>query len=163
MSRGAIRTACFRTDHQSNNFNPFISSGRTMKRTISKLLCLSVVFSAAFPLTGASVWGDDTPAATASKDGGAAKVEPTVSKQKSKKKEEQPARSVEMFKAMEDGLLTVDYIGKDATEASIIFKNKTGEPLDIVLPETFGAVPVLAQMGMGGMGGMGMGGMGGMG
>lgn len=78
------------------------------------------------------------------------------------------ARKVEMFEAMDQGLIQVDYIGKDSTQANLIFKNKSGESLDIVLPETFGAVPVVAQgigMGGGGMGGMGMGGggMGGMG
>jgi len=75
------------------------------------------------------------------------------------------AKRVEMFAAMDNGLITVDYIGKDSTEANLIFRNKGSEPLDIVLPETFGAVPVLAQgmMGGGGMGGMGGGGMGGMG
>ena len=78
------------------------------------------------------------------------------------------ARTVEMFEAMDQGLIQVDYIGKDSTQANLIFKNKSGESLDIVLPETFGAVPVVAQgigMGGGGMGGMGMGGggMGGMG
>lgn len=78
------------------------------------------------------------------------------------------ARKVEMFEAMDQGLIQVDYIGKDSTQANLIFKNKSGESLDVVLPETFGAVPVVAQgigMGGGGMGGMGMGGggMGGMG
>jgi hypothetical protein len=70
------------------------------------------------------------------------------------------AKRVEMFDAMEQGLITVDYIGRDSKEANIIFKNKSDESLDVVLPETFGALPVVAQM-MGGMGGMGMGGMGG--
>jgi hypothetical protein len=93
-------------------------------------------------------------------------------------KAKQPAKQVEMFAAMEEGLITVDYIGKDATEANIIFRNKAKEPLEILLPETFGAVHVLHQglgggmggmgggmggMGGGGMGGMGGGGMGGMG
>ena len=67
---------------------------------------------------------------------------------------------VEMFRAMADGQLEVEYIGKDATQASLFFRNKTDKPLKIKLPETFGAVHVLAQ-GMGGMGGGGMGGMGG--
>ncbi len=67
---------------------------------------------------------------------------------------------VEMFRAIADGQLDVEYIGKDATQANLIFKNQTDKPLKIKLPETFGAVHVLAQ-GMGGMGGGGMGGMGG--
>ena len=68
------------------------------------------------------------------------------------------AKRVEMFDAMDQGLITVEYIGRDSKEANIIFKNKSDESLDVVLPETFGALPVVAQM-MGGMGGMGMGGM----
>ena len=72
------------------------------------------------------------------------------------------AKRVEMFDAMDQGLISVEYIGKDATQANIIFRNKSKESLDVVLPETFGAVPAVAQM-MGGMGGGGMGGMGGMG
>ncbi len=68
-----------------------------------------------------------------------------------------------MFRAMADGQLTVDYIAKDAKQANLIFRNQTDKPLKVKLPETFGAVHVLGQMGgMGGMGGGGMG-MGGMG
>ena len=71
---------------------------------------------------------------------------------------------VEMFQAMADGQLDVDYIAKDATQANLVFHNRTDKPLKIKLPETFGAVHVLAQgRGGGGMGGMGGGGMGGMG
>ena len=70
------------------------------------------------------------------------------------------AKRVEMFDAMDQGLITVEYIGRDSKQANIIFKNKSDESLDVVLPETFGALPVVAQM-LGGMGGMGMGGMGG--
>jgi len=88
------------------------------------------------------------------------KVVSTTKKSRKSKKAE--AKTVEMFQAMDEGLLTVDYIGKDATQANLLFRNKGDEPLNIVLPTTFGAVPVLAQM-MGGMGGGGMGGMGGMG
>jgi hypothetical protein len=102
--------------------------------------------------------GDETPVKSD-------KLVGTASKKTSKKTKVE-AKTVEMFQAMDQGLLTVDYIGKDATQANLLFKNLTGEPLDIVLPSTFGAVHVLAQgmmgMGGGGMGGMG-GGMGGMG
>jgi hypothetical protein len=66
---------------------------------------------------------------------------------------------VEMFRAMAEGQLDVDYIAKDATQANLIFRNRTDKPLKIKLPETFGAVHVLAQGMMGGgMGGMGGGG-----
>ncbi len=67
------------------------------------------------------------------------------------------------FDAMSSGKISVEFIAKDATRATVIIHNKTDKPIDVRLPETFAAVPeaVLAQMGgMGGMGG-GMGGMGG--
>jgi hypothetical protein len=77
-------------------------------------------------------------------------------------KSKAPAKQVDMFSAMDEGLITVEYIGKDATQANVIFRNRSEEPLDVALPEVFGAVPVLQQGMGGGMGGMG-GGMGGMG
>ena len=75
---------------------------------------------------------------------------------------------VEMFSAMESGEIEVTFIPKDATEATVLFRNKTGKPVAIKLPDAFAGVPVLAQFGMGGCGGMGgmgmgMGGMQGMG
>ncbi len=80
-------------------------------------------------------------------------------------------RVVEMFSAIDDGDLEVELIPKDSTRCTVIFKNKTDEPLRIKLPDAFAGVPVLGQMaggmmgggGMGGMGGFGGGGMGGMG
>lgn len=72
-----------------------------------------------------------------------------------------PAVEVEMFSAIEEGLLQVDYIARDMTKANIIFRNQSDKPILVKLPDTFGAVPVLAQGMMGGMGGMGGGGMGG--
>ena len=138
-----------------------VPEGRHMKRNISSLFFVALAFSvAAYP-----VLADET----TSKPRKSANVE---SKKASKKSKNQaPAKSIEMFQAMDQGLLTVDYIGKDATQANLIFRNQTGEPLDVVLPKTFGAVHVLAQGMMGGgmggmgggMGGMGGGGMGGMG
>jgi hypothetical protein len=98
---------------------------------------------------------------------------------------------VHLFEGMKSGEIEVTFIPKDATEATILFKNNTGKPVAIKVPEAFAGVPVLAQFGgpggvagaggrgrrgagaagmgggMGGMGGMqgmmgGMGGMGGM-
>lgn len=70
--------------------------------------------------------------------------------------------TVEMYKAMKAGDIEVTLIPKDATEATVLFKNKTDKPLAIRLPEAFAGVPVLAQVGFGGGGlGGGMGGMGG--
>ncbi|MCY2982976.1 MAG: hypothetical protein NTY15_04985 [Planctomycetota bacterium] len=130
-----------------------------MKRKLAGFLAIAFAFSVATPILRA----DDNPE----------KAKPTVTESKktakksSNKKAE--AKTVEMFQAMEEGILTVDFIGKDAKEANLIFKNKGNDPINVVLPQTFGAVPVLAQgmmggmMGGGGMGGMGGGGMGGMG
>lgn len=102
-----------------------------------------------------------------------------------------PAKNVELFSAMEAGDIEVKFVPKDASQATVVIKNRTQQPLQIELPAAFAAVPVLAQQrggnaavpggvgglggnqqtnqtgggqGMGGgMGGMGMGGMGGMG
>lgn len=68
--------------------------------------------------------------------------------------------TVDMFEAMKTGEVEVTLIPKDATVATILFKNKTDKPLAIRLPEAFAGVPVLAQFGGGG-GGFGGGGMGG--
>jgi hypothetical protein len=124
-----------------------------MKRNLSSLVFLALAISA----SACPVLADET----TNKPG---KSVSTESKKTGKKaKDQAPAKTIEMFQAMDQGLLTVDYIGKDATQANLIFRNQTGEPLDVVLPKTFGAVHVLAQGMMGGMGGMGGGGMGGMG
>jgi uncharacterized membrane protein YgcG len=88
-------------------------------------------------------------------------------------------QNVEMFQAIEKGDIAVRIIPKDSTLCRIQIENKTKKPLNIKLPTSFAAVPVLAQMGdreMGGGGrsssrggggsqsmGGGMGGMGGMG
>jgi len=87
--------------------------------------------------------------------------------------------TVEMFKAMEGGDVEVKIIPKDATEATVMFTNKSKKPLAVSLPEAFVAVPVAPQFGGGGFGcggggfgggggggqgfGGGFGGMGGMG
>ena len=124
-----------------------------MKRNLTSFLAVALAFSVANQFLHAD---EKTPSKKA-----AASETKRLAKKSSSKKEE--GKTVEMFQAMDQGLLTVDYIGKDATEANLIFRNKSKEPLNVVLPQTFGAVPVLAQMMGGGMGGggMGMGGMGG--
>jgi hypothetical protein len=65
---------------------------------------------------------------------------------------------VEMFTAMDAGDIEVTFIGKNAKEANVLFKNKTDKPLAIKLPEAFAGVPVLAQFCGGGGGGGGLGG-----
>jgi len=123
-----------------------------MKRKLTSFLALAIAFSYA----STNLRGDDTPE---NKVKSVSSESKKPAKKSSSKKAE--AKTVEMFQAMEQGLLTVDYIGKDAKEANLIFKNKGNDPINVVLPATFGALPVLAQgmMGMGGMGGGGMGGM----
>lgn len=69
---------------------------------------------------------------------------------------------VDLFEAMDEGEIAIKFIPKDSTQARVMITNKTKKPLNVKLPEAFGAVPVLAQFGGGGgMGGGGMGGGGG--
>jgi hypothetical protein len=60
---------------------------------------------------------------------------------------QQPARTVELFAAMETGELAVKLIPRDAKKARIFIENKTQQPLNVKLPSTFAGVPVLAQFG----------------
>ncbi|WP_145081134.1 hypothetical protein [Aureliella helgolandensis] len=69
--------------------------------------------------------------------------------------------AMELFQAIDAGKVEVQFIPKDASQATVIIRNKGKEPLNVELPRAFGAVHVVGQFG-GGMGGMG-GGMGGMG
>ena len=68
--------------------------------------------------------------------------------------------TVELFQAMKDGTIKVQYIPHDALKANVLIENKTKKPLNVKLPAAFAGVPVLAQFGGGG-GGMGGGGGGG--
>lgn len=68
---------------------------------------------------------------------------------------------VELFAAVEAGLIEVSFVPRDSTEATVRIKNNTKRPLTVQLPEAFAATPVLAQFGGGRGGGMGGGGMGG--
>jgi hypothetical protein len=89
-------------------------------------------------------------------------------------------QTVEMCDAIQKGDIAVRLVPKDSPQSRVLIENKTDKPLNVKLPESFGAVPVLAQnvnanrttnrtggtnntgsqMMGGGMGGMGMGGMG---
>ena len=66
---------------------------------------------------------------------------------------------VELFAGIKSGEIEVTFIPKDAKESTILFKNNTGKPVAIKLPEAFAGVPVLAQFG--GPGGIAGGGPGG--
>ena len=116
-----------------------------MSRKFASLVLLASFIVAMLP---ALVHAVEPVKKSPAKSGAMGKVEPQV---------------VEMFEAMKSGQIEVTFIPKDATEANVLFKNKTDKPVLIKLPDAFAGVPVLAQFGGGcmGMGGMGMGGMGG--
>jgi hypothetical protein len=82
-------------------------------------------------------------------------------KDKAKDKDAQ-VETVDLFEGINSGKIDVQLVPKDATQASVVIRNKGDKPINVKLPAAFGAVHVLGQFGgmMGGMGG-GMGGMGG--
>jgi hypothetical protein len=78
--------------------------------------------------------------------------------------------SVDLFDAMKDGRLEVRMIPKDVAGGNVLITNKTDQPLNIKLPDSFAGLHVLAQsgsiaggigQGAGGAFGGGGGGMGG--
>lgn len=70
--------------------------------------------------------------------------------------------TVSLFDGMQSGDLEVKFIAKSSREGKLLLRNKTGQPLNVRLPEAFAATPVLAQFGGGGGGfGGGGGGLGG--
>jgi hypothetical protein len=69
--------------------------------------------------------------------------------------------TVEMFAAMQNGDIDVKLIPKDATEARVLIKNNTKQPLNVKLPDAFAGRPILAQGRAGGGGGGGGGNSGG--
>ncbi len=119
-------------------------------RLVACLNLSSLVLLLLLPLAG--LHADDNPS-----DSSVTAKRPSITPKKTNKAAKSEARSIELFDAMDQGLLNVNFIGKDATEANLIFKNNGPDPLNIILPKTFGAVPVLAQ-GLGGVGGGGLGG-----
>lgn len=88
-------------------------------------------------------------------------------------------KTVELFKAIQDGQIEVQLIPKDSTQCRVLVKNKPPQPLNVKLPDAFAGAPILAQIGGrgrgntgarqggmsqgfgGGMGGIGQGGVGG--
>lgn len=69
---------------------------------------------------------------------------------------ESPSSSVELFEAISQRAVKVRFIPQSPAQAVVFLENLEDKPLDIQLPETFGAVHVLAQLG-GGYGGGGFG------
>ena len=76
------------------------------------------------------------------------------------------ARVVDLFAAIEDGQIAVRLAPQGAFACRTAIQNKTDEPLNVKLPDSFVGVPILAQFGSdpggstqtlgGGMGGYGM-------
>lgn len=62
---------------------------------------------------------------------------------------------VDLFQAMEDGLVDATFIARSSAKGRLVLKNKTKQPLNVKLPDAFVGVPVLSQFGGGGGGGRG--------
>lgn len=75
------------------------------------------------------------------------------------------SKAIELFQAVDQGLVEVKLIPKNSLQSSISVTNKTDKEIVVDMPTAFAGVPVLAQPGAmggrGGMGGMMGGGMGG--
>jgi hypothetical protein len=71
---------------------------------------------------------------------------------------QQPA-GVDMFDAIDQGVVDVKFIARDSQRGRLVMTNKTDKAVDVIVPDAFAGVPVVMHQ-MGGMGGMG-GGMGG--
>ena len=54
--------------------------------------------------------------------------------------------TVDLLTAMENGKLEAKIIPRDATQCQLLITNKTEKPLNVRLPDVFGAVPVMAQI-----------------
>ena len=66
-----------------------------------------------------------------------------------------------MFEAMDAGQIDVKIIPRDATQANVLIRNLTDQPMALRLPKAFASVPIQAQGFGGGGGGGGIGGGGG--
>ena len=69
--------------------------------------------------------------------------------------------AVEIFDAIDQGLVDVKFVARDSTKGRLVITNKTQEEVNVFVPEAFAGVPVLRQFGGGGGGGIGGGGGGG--
>lgn len=80
----------------------------------------------------------------------AAEPETSARHKKSDKDKVVEAQDVEMFQAMNEGQIEVNFYPKDASQATIVIKNLGDKPVNVAVPSAFGAVHVLGQFGMGG-------------
>ncbi len=109
----------------------------------------------------------------------AEQTQPAVAKEKkvtSKLQVDPKAERIDMFDGMKNGQIDVSMVPKNAFGGTAFFENNTDKPLTVKLPNSFVAVQVLKQLGLGSNagtsstttggraqpagGGMGMGGMG---
>ncbi|MEO2045544.1 MAG: hypothetical protein ABGX16_03095 [Pirellulales bacterium] len=63
--------------------------------------------------------------------------------------------AIDLFQAMEDGLVEAKFIARSSSKGRLVLANKTKKPINVQLPDAFIGVPVLAQGGFGGGGGGG--------
>ncbi len=56
-------------------------------------------------------------------------------------------KGIDLFKAVEQGDVTVKFIALNAKQANVLIKNESDEPLQLKLPQGIAAVPVLGQFG----------------
>ena len=75
-----------------------------------------------------------------------------------KRTTESSEQAIDLFKAIEKELVSVKFIPLAASRANVVIENEGDDPIDLVLPQAFGAVHVLAQFGGQGAGGLGQGG-----
>ncbi|NLS90876.1 MAG: hypothetical protein GXX96_01645 [Planctomycetaceae bacterium] len=59
---------------------------------------------------------------------------------------ESSAETVDLFKAVEQGVLSVKVIPRDSKECRILITNETAQPVNVQMPFALAAVPVLAQV-----------------
>ncbi len=71
--------------------------------------------------------------------------------------------SVDLFDAIDQGLVDAKFVARSAKKGRLVLTNKTKQPVSVLIPEAFAGVPVLRQFGGGGGGGQGGGGGGGLG
>ena len=67
---------------------------------------------------------------------------------------------VDLFDAIDQGLVDAKFVARSAEKGRLVLTNKTKEPVSVLIPEAFAGVPTLSQFGGGGGGGGG-GGLGG--
>jgi|GEM_PF-2168956 len=75
-----------------------------------------------------------------------------------------PPAAVDLFDAIDQGLVDAKFVARSAAKGRLVLTNKTEQPVEVLVPEAFAGVPVLRQFGGGGGGGgFGGGGGGGLG